>query len=480
MKESDEGIFYLSNGIGINKDIDNERKLDVATHEFAHSMLYSRTTFGQVVMMLEKNLLMDDQSGIISSGLLPYLHRMQEQCAVNIEILSRLVNSGIDEYNAAIESLRLRNNTYFNYFRKLCCINGKVASEDDAEIAIRVIDTLARYALNVDLSAIPFKTFKNEKQIKRFFENEKNVAKYSPNKRFDILVNIMFRNNNANNDLESVVEGSARIGNFDDMEKIHELSMMCLENLYSDHPLKSRLLRRAESVGGMKLDWYEGIELLSSRPMHNNECKNIKYRDIDDKDEFIELYNKSQMGYYCVFKSVRGLEDFRIFAFFTKEGINKIINSYFFVDESHDEMFKLLGQLEGNVVFYNVNFMMEVGKYIRKMVTRLPIYVYIDNPVGGMLDRITQIARVGKFTFIPVHNKTILAIDNNRSVVVFSDILNEAVPVARRELSKRNLLECSTEEFKYTDSVIKYDTACNDYEDDTPLTEENLKGKNES
>lgn len=78
------------------------------------------------------------------------MNRMQERTAVNIEVIRECLKNGPTGYEAAIEKLKERNRNYYNYFRKLCCINGKVNSQQDAEQIISILMRTATIALNVN------------------------------------------------------------------------------------------------------------------------------------------------------------------------------------------------------------------------------------------------------------------------------------------------------------------------------------------
>ena len=211
----DEGQFRFTNGTVIDEFLSKERILDVVNHEFTHSLLYATTSYGQFVMMLEKNGIVDDRSNIIKDALFSYMGRMQERVAVNIELMIRCVSGGVEDYFNAIDSLKMRNNIYYNHFRKMCCVNGKISEQKDAEQLIQILRETARVALNVDLSRIPFEKFNTEKDVVRFFNDPINNARYSPNRRFEILINVFFRDNENNNDIQSVYKGSLNLDRMD-------------------------------------------------------------------------------------------------------------------------------------------------------------------------------------------------------------------------------------------------------------------------
>mgnify|MGYP000822304485 FL=1 len=164
----DEGHFRFTNGTAVDEKLDKKRLLDVANHEFTHGVLYSTTSYGQFIMMLEKNGIADVRSKVVMETMFSYLDRMQERAAVNIELMLKCSANGMTEYFNAVNSLKERNNVYYNHFRKLCCINGKIEDTEDAEQLANILREIARLALNVDLNQIPFNSFETEKDVIRF------------------------------------------------------------------------------------------------------------------------------------------------------------------------------------------------------------------------------------------------------------------------------------------------------------------------
>lgn len=51
---NDEGQYRYTNGSLINSDIHSDRTVAVANHEMIHNQLYAKTTYGQMILMLEK------------------------------------------------------------------------------------------------------------------------------------------------------------------------------------------------------------------------------------------------------------------------------------------------------------------------------------------------------------------------------------------------------------------------------------------
>ena len=459
----DEGQFRFTNGTAIDEFLDKERILDVVNHEFTHSLLYTTTSYGQFVMMLEKNGIMDDRSNILKDALFSYMGRMQERVAVNIELMLRCVSGGVKEYFNAIDSLKMRNNVYYNHFRKLCCINGKISKQEDAEQLIQILRESARIALNVDLSHIPFEEFHTEKDVTRFFNDPINNARYSPNRRFEILINVFFRNNENNNDFQSVHKGSLNLDKMSDVGYIHEVAINAIKKMYAFHPIKERLVTRVESVGAKQTMFFEGAELLSAKPVKLNEDKEQFIKCVKSLDEFIQILEQQKNKYVYVQNRIRGFEDFQVICVYEEKENKRISYSYMFFEEGNRTLFDILNSLECHFVFYKTKFLSKESNAVRKMVKQLPVYVYEDTPLLPSLDVIGQMFFGGKYSYIRRDKDTIFILQK-RSICLFTNIFIESEEVLNRELKQFNIEQSVMRDEKQIAEIMYLDKMCNDYE----------------
>ena len=459
----DEGQFRFTNGTAIDVFLDKDRILDVINHEFTHNLLYSTTSYGQFVMMLEKNGIVDDRSNVIKNALFSYMGRMQERVAVNIELMLRCVSGGVSDYIDAIASLEMRNNVYYNHFRKLCCLNGKISEQEDAEELIQILRETARVALNVDLSKIPVGEFRTEKDVIRFFSDPINNARYSPNKRFEILINVFFRKNNNNNDFHSVYEGSLRLDKMDDVQYIHEVAMDAIEEMYASHPIKDRLVRRVESVGTKKTRFFEGAELLAAKPARINEDKEYFIKHIKTLEEFIQILERQERKYVYILNRIRGFEDFQVICVYEEKEGKRISYSYMFFEEESQTLFDILKSFECHFVFYKTKFLCKESNAVRKMVKQLPVYMYEDTPLLSSFDVIGQMFYRGKYSYIRRKIDTILVFQK-RSICLFTNIFIESEEILNRELKQFNIEYKDMDDERQISEIMYLDKMCNDYE----------------
>lgn len=459
----DEGQFRFTNGIAIDEKLDKERLLDVANHEFTHSLLYSTTSYGQFIMMLEKNGIVDVRSKVVMEAMFSFIDRMQERAAVNIELMLKCSVNGMAEYFKAVNSLKERNNVYYNHFRKLCCINGRIEDTEDAEQLTNMLREMARMALNIDLSQIPFESFKTEKDVIRFFNDQKNNARFSPNKRFDIIINVFFRENDNNNDFDAVYEGSIKFEKMDDVDYVHKVAIQAISDMYVGHPWRERLIRRAESVGIKKVMQFDGAELLAVKPAKINEDRSHYIKQIGSMEEFIHILNEQENKYVYIMNRIRGFEDFQAFCIYEEYDNKRTSYSFAVFEKSNETLYKMLERLECKFIFYKTKFMCKENNSVRRMIRNLPVYIFEDTPLLSTLDVIGQMYFGGKYSFIRRDNDSIIVFQK-KSIILFANIVPEAEEVLNRELKRYNLELISEDKLSQLDEILYLDKMCNDYE----------------
>lgn len=101
-----EGAFNGAHGSIIDTHINPERISAVIIHEFVHYELGTTTTYGQLLLMLHKNIAIDNRAQRLYNELFTHVYRMQERAAVNIELLSQYDINDEESYNHAVEDLK--------------------------------------------------------------------------------------------------------------------------------------------------------------------------------------------------------------------------------------------------------------------------------------------------------------------------------------------------------------------------------------
>lgn len=430
-----EGEFRYTNGTAVDIELDKDRIISVLNHEYVHSQLFASTTYGQMVLMLEKNELLHEKSKSFKEVLFAYMNRMQERIAVNVEIMQECIEKGIPAYEQAIEKLKRRNRNYYNYFRKLCCVNGKINSRQDAEQLIKILNGFAIVALNVNLELIPFDKINNEKELKTFFNNPNNGELISPNKRFDILINVFFRNNDNNSNIERVIEGSIEFEKMYDYEYIHKIAYKRVLDVIGDSPIVDRLAKRLETIGGLQFT-FDGGEFLTAKPTKINENNNVKYCSVESKERFNEIINEQKVTEVFVQHSIGGFEEFHLINIYEYNAGEKLIWGLLLLDD--DPFFDLISKVPCNIVFNKTKLIEKEGKSVRKMVKKLPIYIYMDTPILNAIPFIATFFNKGYYGFINMKTYSIF-VAYKRSFIFIAEIVDGAKEVIDKLFMKKNI-----------------------------------------
>lgn len=458
---NDEGQYRYTNGSLINSDIHSDRTVAVANHEMIHNQLYAKTTYGQMILMLEKNSLFDKKSKEFQEILFDFVNRMQERTTVNIENMQVYASEGMEKYYETINELKNKNTAYYNYFRKLCCINGKIKTKYDAESCIKLLYGIAIIALNVNLELIPLDKFSDSESLKKYINNPKYNSLVSPNKRFDILINILFRNNDNNSDIESVIKGGIDIDKINDYSYIHEMAFKNVSKMLSKSQMSERLIERLKTVGIREIAMKAGYEYLAIKPAKINERKVFSIKSVKSEEDLLYLLNAQADKILFVQNSLGGFEDIFVISCYVKD-LGKYIRYNYFT-RNKESFFRILSKFECKFIFYKTKLIKNYGKSIRKMVKKLPVYLYEESPVLYTVSFIKEFYYGAKFTFI--HNKNhIIFIVGKRSMVLYADIIGEAKDVLKKELCDSGLeYVMDGNEIFDINEVIKLDDICNDF-----------------
>lgn len=456
-----EGEHRFTNGIAIDEQLDRERVNSVLQHEFAHNELYTMTTFGQMLLMLEKNALFHDESEVCKEVLFAYTNRMQERTAVNIEIIEECTSNGMAAYNNAIERLRERNRNYYNYFRKLCCINGKIKTEEDAKTLANVLMQIAKIAMNVRPELIPINRMKDAKKLRKYFDDPQKSAMISPNKRFDIMVNSLFRENDNNNDIDSVFAGTIDLKKLEDYSYIHDEAFKHVSKFYKDSEIGGRLIERLRTIGVMSFT-LEGANYLSVKPVMLNEKKEVYIKPVGTVEELISVANLNNSTELFVAHTLGGFEELHAISVYGIDNDQKIMYTMYMLNQ--DDFFRFISTYEFKYVFYKTKLFNKVGNAIRKMVRRLPIYIYEDSPMLPDLPFLESYFVNGEFGFVERMNKTIFVI-RKRSVIYMADIVSKAKDILVDFFSDKNIRQIKeVEKMCNIEEVCRIDEKCNEYE----------------
>lgn len=426
-----EGEFRYSNGGVINYKINSDRKGLVSVHEAQHGELYTATTFGQLSVMMEKNGMFHNKSKWIYKELFNYMNRMQERICVNIEHLYVYKKEGEFAYKQAIENLKTKNSTYYNYFRKLCCVNGRVSTEEEAELAINIIRKIGNIALNVNIDEIPFEDMEDSKDLQRFLSVEGNAEKYIPNVRFDIIIDCIFRNNYNAERLSLVINNCIRDED-NNFEGIHRIAEEKAKKILKDSEIYERLVERIATVGKLKLEVKcSNIEYLMNLPLDLDRKEKIEHvlMPINDFIYKIKLdkYKKSPV---FLQHSMGGFENIQVITLFDIEE-KKMYSTNVFCNDvfGNDVFYGVLKQIDQHIVFIQTKLFRRMKSQIRGIVRQLPVFICLENSIYYGIDFISKNFKDGFFSFIHKDKYDVLIVWRGSYIFI-----GYIIELARKEL----------------------------------------------
>ncbi|PFT99983.1 hypothetical protein [Bacillus thuringiensis] len=185
-----EGHYAFSNDTHINAAGELKNQKQLARHEFVHKKTVAASTYGTLLIMMEKASLIDNSKMWLFNELLDMFNKMQEQTATFIEYFGIIQEEGIEEFYRKVEELKNTNKAYYKHFS---FIYDYIKKEDfsDEKLVKEIINAIIAISIvssNVEIDKLPFDEWREKKDIQRFFSKNENVLKFNPNKRFESLI----------------------------------------------------------------------------------------------------------------------------------------------------------------------------------------------------------------------------------------------------------------------------------------------------
>ncbi len=394
-----DNLIHVENTVHENKLITN--------HEEVHKYLCGYTSYGLALIILKKNDYIDSSYNWILNYFEQNMIRMQEQIATFVEYISVYIEDGKEEYIFRLNELKA-NKRYFNYYRKLLYSDIKLDDQLNAEELKRTIVALGLLSLNINLDTIPFEEFKDEKDIQRFLTKDGNIV-FLPNRRFEILFDYFYRNNQELEDtVKNIIDNSIET---EDNEGIIQSARNAVERLYKSSPIYNNLMIRANTISINEMVVSESVDprLLSAFPMDMS-LKNQKKYNINfiNLVELLKTYHRLKNEDIVIrFEHlIAGYEDFALVTLWDLK--NEKTYSSRYPIELFDAVIK---DFNVPVVFIQKKLFRQKKQKIKGLVKQLPIYLYMDGAMVNSLEFIKKNFKGGKFLIIEK--------ENNYAVVIF-------------------------------------------------------------
>ncbi|KRF59837.1 hypothetical protein ASG97_00160 [Bacillus sp. Soil745] len=207
-----EGNYAFTNDTHISVANEKKNLKQILKHEFVHKETVGMSTFGILLMMMEKASIVDNRKMWLFNELLDIFNKMQERTATFIEYFDIIREEGMEEFNRKVEELKNTNKTYYKYFSFIYEYLKKeehFLKKESVEEIINKIKDISILSSNVEIDKLPFDEWSEKKDIQRYFSENENILKFNPNKRFEALIKWEFdRRSKYKNQAEKVLENT--------------------------------------------------------------------------------------------------------------------------------------------------------------------------------------------------------------------------------------------------------------------------------
>lgn len=407
-----QGQYRFSNDTLINVNNSEEEMNHIIKHEYVHRLLTGASSYGLLLIMMEKASLLDDSKKWIFDSLLDRTLRMQEQIATFVEYIEVLKYSGQEVFSKKILDLKRYNKKYYNYFNEVnqYFIDEKISEKEIDNITQSIIH-LGILSLNIELENIPFKKWEHFKDIQRFYTDKENLLKYSPNKRFEILLKwFLGKKEKYAVDANYIVENSCEY-NLDIVKYV--IPSIC--DIYSDSSGLEYIIQRVSKFETVTLDEGDGGDLAHYHAFPSF-VENIQAFEVnhDSVEGIIKRLNINTNDSILYFNHILGgLEGISLLSYIP---INK--NDFYLGEYNVYSISSIMERVNNPIVFGQSKLYMSIKKDILEHSPGKKIYIHMDNAIASSWNIISNEFSDSKYILIPQENYDIIAIRNTNHILI--------------------------------------------------------------
>jgi hypothetical protein len=403
------GQYRFTNDTLISVHNKNDEMDHVMKHEFIHRLLSGASTYGVLLIMMEKTSAIDDQKKWLFDELLNISNKMQEQVATFIEYLGIIKSDGIEFFNEKLKELKLYNKKYFNYFNFIYqYIKKETLSKEYADNTIELVKALGITSLNIEINEIPFSSWENKKDIQRFFTNSENNLKFNPNKRFEVLIKYFFNQKSNNNELEIIAANTF----FEENERLN-VCISVMELIYSDSAHIKIIMSRISNFGEFVLDFDDESSIrLNAFPSFNesSEIFNQDYKNLLSVINGLRLDKDSILLFNHL---LGGLENIALLLHVSLNKNEDSISPY-----HRSDIIPIIKEVDNPVVFSQGKLYRIIKNELLKELNGRKIYIFMENSFISSFNIISKEFSSSKYIIIPEQEYDIIAICNNNHTIL--------------------------------------------------------------
>lgn len=446
----EQGRYNLGNDNFINTINSIDENKHITGHEEVHKYLCSKSTYGLLLIILQKNRILDFEHKWLLEYLEELMFRMQERIATFVEYLNIYISEGEEAYNKKLNELK-ENTKYFNYLRTL--LHSKLDWNDSitAETVRQTLLGIGVISLNIDLDKIPFESFEDRKDVQRYLNKDENNKLLLPNRRFEILFNYVYRDSKEyESDALKILANTLIL---DDNNQINQCVQNAASRLYKGNPNYSRLMTRAQTIRPAEYINETNVDssLLSALPVDMNFKEDSKFKyDLMDLEKLKKRYlkDKNKNVVIRLEHPMAGLEDVPFITLWYLDDQKMYTSLY-----NPTAFEELVPTFDVPIIFcQNKLFRMKKNR-IRGLARQLPVYLYMEKSIGSSLDFIIKNFNRGKY-FVVEEDKNLALAFSRGSYVLIQPIINALVEELDTLLGPYNITEHASPEDDFDMKLI--------------------------
>lgn len=426
------GHYAFTNDIHINAE-NFEEKIQTVNHEFVHKETTGVSTFGILLIFMEKSSLVDNSKEWLFNELLEFYNKMQERTATFIEYYTIIEEEGLDSFNNKVEDLRRNNKTYYKYFAFIYDIlkTNSALKNHSVEDIVNLIKTLSIISSNVEVHKLPFDKWQNKKDMQRFFTDKENLLKFSPNKRFETLIKSCIGDNiKYTSDTEIIKENTYL--NTDLLNICQEAINLIYKNSRAIDIINERISKF--NFIEFESDKVNNLKVLSAFPKLYN--LNISYEhDFIDQNSILEKLKYDNRSILEFHHLVGGLEETTLFSYIsTKNDKLEVATAYYDLID----IIYLMGKTNNPIVLSQSKLYTMIKDILHQSINYKPIYIFMENSFLSSYPFINTEFNDLKYIQIPEEKYDIVAI-KNKNFILIQLILKNIFTEVREILGESNI-----------------------------------------
>ncbi|WP_290772794.1 MULTISPECIES: hypothetical protein [unclassified Exiguobacterium] len=433
-----QGQYRFSNDTLINTINTKNENYHIVKHEYIHKVLSGATSYGLLLVMIEKASFIDNSKKWLFDELIDLCSKMQEQVATFLEYIHILEVEGLEKYKEKREELRLFNKRYYNFFYAIeqYVSVENLNKEKIEELSLHVLN-YGILAMNVDIEKVPLNDWKNKKDVHRFFSDQNNSISFNPNKRFEIIIKkFLAEKTSYDEKIQQVLHDSF----LEDLHPDYVIKIMI--KLYEKSHGINRIMKRLSGFDNFEEDLDpKDLSLISAFPMKNDKAVPHSINSTNLKTIFSKLGEDNKNTVLFFQHLISGLEEMSLLScLYLNEA--KLLTSYY----KMEDIIKIIKNIENPVIFIQGKLYRMVHQELLEECSNRKVYIAMDNALNSSLKVIEDLFCNAYYITIPVDDFEVVAIYKNNHILL-QPVIKEIRNVINRQLSLYHILPASFSEY---------------------------------